>query len=110
VKSNLFAIGGKGMSCLIIGQLFGRLIFARRNAPKGRRGSAALEYQIFAWTNVTDKVFPFSPSLNKGYFRLPRVGTAIKLICGDESNERCKDKSILNKFVWDKTKFVTVRV
>jgi hypothetical protein len=68
-----------------------------------------LSYYRGVWTNVTNKVFPFSPSSKRGYFQLPRVGTTIELVCSDESNEDCKDESTLNKFGWDKVKFQPVR-
>jgi hypothetical protein len=68
-----------------------------------------LSYDRGAWTNVTNKVFPFSPSSKRGYFQLPRVGTTIKLVCSDESNEDCKDESTLNTFEWNKVKFQPIR-
>jgi hypothetical protein len=65
-----------------------------------------LAYSKGTWTNVTKQVFPADPFSDKGYFKLPRVGTTIELICSDESNEGCKDESILTAFKWNKDKFV----
>ena len=65
-----------------------------------------LTYKKGVWTNVTKQVFPSSPSSDRGYFKFPRVGTTIDLICGDDGGEDCKDGSKLAEFKWNKTTFV----
>ena len=68
-----------------------------------------LAYNRGTWTNVTKQVFPSSPSSGEGYFKLPRVGTTVELICGDDSNEDCKEESTLSEFEWNKVKFQPAR-
>lgn len=65
-----------------------------------------LTYSGDKWTNVTNQVFPVTPSSFKGYFRLPRVGTTVELVCGDDSSEDCKKGETLSVFKWNKGKFI----
>ena len=57
------------------------------------------------WTNVTESVFPDNFFSSLKYFKLPRVGTTIELICGDESGDECQKGKSLDEFKWNKTKF-----
>jgi hypothetical protein len=61
-------------------------------------------YKSGDWKNVTKQVFPRSP---QGYYRLPRIGTSIFLICGDKSGKACHFGEELAEFQWNKEKFVT---
>lgn len=74
--------------------------------PSCDGGVMFLYYKNGKWTNVTKQVFPFESSYGPGYYRLPRVGTTIELICGDESGETCRDGEKLAEFKWNKKKFV----
>lgn len=65
-----------------------------------------LAYNHGTWTNVTKQAFPSTPSSEVGYFKLPRVGKIIELICGGDSTEGCKDGQILAEFRWNKAKFI----
>jgi hypothetical protein len=65
-----------------------------------------LIYNHGTWTNVTKQAFPLTPSSDIGYFKLPRVGTDIELICGGDRKESCKDGKILAEFRWNKEKFI----
>lgn len=58
------------------------------------------------WTNVTASVFPFDPNSAIGYFKLPRTGARIDLICGDESDETCKLGTRLRSYRWDRKTFM----
>lgn len=63
-------------------------------------------YKNGHWRSVTKQVFPAS-SLQHGYYKLPRVGTSIVLICGDKSGQSCLFGVELAEFQWNKEKFVT---
>ena len=65
-----------------------------------------LTYRDHTWKDVTDQVFPVNSIPDEGYFKLPRVGTTIELICGDPSNETCQEDKKLAEFKWNKTRFV----
>jgi hypothetical protein len=67
-----------------------------------------LLYSRGTWTNVTKHVFPPGPSSNDGYFKLPRAGTAIELVCGDAGNETCLNGKIISEFHWNREKFTHV--
>ena len=60
-------------------------------------------YKSGHWKNITRQVFPH-PS--QGYYRLPRIGTSIVLICGDKSDKQCHFGEELAEFQWNKEKFV----
>jgi hypothetical protein len=60
-------------------------------------------YKSGHWKNVTKQVFPRS---SQGYYRLPRIGTSILLICGDKSDKSCHFGEALAEFQWTKEKFV----
>ena len=62
-------------------------------------------YKSGNWKNETNQVFPGSPQRG-GYYKLPRFGTTIALVCGDEGGESCHDGETLAKFQWNKDKFV----
>ena len=61
-------------------------------------------YKSGNWKNVTNQVFPGSSQ--RGYYKLPRFGTTIALVCGDDGGESCHDGETLAKFQWNKDKFV----
>lgn len=67
-----------------------------------------LTYKKGTWTNVTKKVFPVSPSSDEGYFKLPRVGTTIKLHGGEDCgvDEDCQNRQKLAEFKWNNERFV----
>ena len=54
------------------------------------------------WNNVTRQVFPESSSLH-GYYTLPRVGTSIALVCGDDN---CRHGEKLAEYQWNKEEFI----
>jgi hypothetical protein len=56
-------------------------------------------YKSGHWENVTKQVFPSS---SQGYYRLPRIGTSIDLICGDKSDKSCHFGEKLAEFQWTK--------
>ena len=60
-------------------------------------------YKSGHWKNITREVFPHS---SQGYYRLPRIGTSIVLICGDKSDKQCHFGEELAEFQWNKEKFV----
>jgi hypothetical protein len=60
-------------------------------------------YKSGHWKNMTKQVFPRS---SQGYYRLPRIGTSIVLICGDKSDKSCRFGEELAEFQWNKEKFV----
>ena len=63
-----------------------------------------LTYNRGKWTDVSEQIFPVSRFSDDGYFKLPRVGTTIELIDGEDVGT---DESIkLAEFRWNKTKFV----
>jgi hypothetical protein len=66
-----------------------------------------LTYKSGRWANVTKSVFPSKPSSDIGYFKLPRFGTTVELVCGVDGDEDCKDGEILSEVKWNKTKFVS---
>ena len=61
-------------------------------------------YKSGNWKNVTNQVFPGSSQ--RGYYKLPRFGTTIALVCGDDGGESCHDGETLAKFQWNKDKFL----
>ena len=61
-------------------------------------------YKSGNWKNVTNQVFPGSSQ--RGYYKLPRFGTTIALVCGDDGGERCHDGEKLAEFQWNKEKFI----
>ena len=51
-------------------------------------GVLFLEYKREKWINVTREIFRAAPFSDNGYFKLPREGTTIQLLCGDASRSR----------------------
>lgn len=74
--------------------------------PSCEGGVLFLDYKNGKWTNVTKRVFPAAPSSAVSYYKLPRFGTNIEQICGDESGETCRDGEKLAEFKWNKEKFI----
>jgi hypothetical protein len=69
-----------------------------------------LTYNKGTWANVTKRVFPSNSSSDEGYFKLPRVGTTIELICGDGSNKTCRNGNALDKFQWNGEDFTKAKM
>jgi hypothetical protein len=74
--------------------------------PWCRGGLVFATYKSGHWKDATKQVFPGS-SQQHGYYKLPRVGTSIVLICGDKSSKNCLFGVELAEFQWNKEKFVT---
>lgn len=74
-------------------------------AASCRGGVIFASYKNSRWKNVTNQVFPHS-SQPQGYYKLPRVGTSVVLICGDKSSKSCVFGGELAEFQWNKDKFV----
>ncbi len=62
-------------------------------------------YKTGHWKNVTKQVFPRSLP-RASYYQLPRVGTSIVLVCGDDSGKSCHAGDKLTEFQWNKEKFI----
>ena len=62
-------------------------------------------YRYGHWKDVTKQVF-LGSSQQHGYFKLPRVGTSIVLICGDKTNKGCLFGVELAEFQWNGEKFI----
>jgi hypothetical protein len=66
-----------------------------------------LAYNKGIWTNVTKQIFPSNSSSDQGYFKLPRVGTTIALIDGEDvGSAKTEDEMKKAEFKWNKVKFV----
>jgi hypothetical protein len=69
-----------------------------------------VSYHKGKWTDVTKSVFSGRPFSDIGYFKLPRVGTTVELVCGDERGDEskpdCQTGKTLAEYKWDKTRFV----
>jgi hypothetical protein len=67
-----------------------------------------LTYNDGKWTDVTTQVFPSDTRSDRGYFRLPRVGTTIELHGGEDcgAEENCQNRQKLAEFKWNKERFV----
>ena len=73
--------------------------------PSCSGGVIFATYKNDHWKSVTQQVFPGS-SQQHGYYKLPRVGTSIVLVCGDKTSKSCLFGVELAEFQWNKEKFV----
>ena len=73
--------------------------------PGCKGGLLFLTYKNGHWKNVTSQVFPIS-KLTGNYYELPRVGTSIALVCGDDANQSCRNREKLAEFQWDRNGFI----
>lgn len=72
--------------------------------PGCKGGLLFATYKDGKWKNVTKQVFPYDVQ-NENYYRLPRTGTIIELICGDDVNKTCRNGTALGRFQWNREKF-----
>ena len=73
--------------------------------PGSKGGLLFATYKNSKWKNVTKQVFPYEVQ-TENYYKLPRTGTTIELICGDDSNKTCRNGTALGKFKWNREKFI----